>query len=503
MSKKYIYTVIAIIALFSITSCSDFLNVTPRDKKVVKTIEDHRDILASYMYHIKTPDRKQIKIMGIYEWAFPKFDLARTLSFYTGESTINTKISYYFDQKAQEYNQRGVATLSWMITEPYVWDQYYQFLGPINMLIKEIATAEGDDEDLRNYVQGEAIVWRVYSYFKLLQYYSPYQNDHYGIPMYLDPSDDIGTAKPKRLTQTQVFEQLLLDCNRVLQLLKATPTNEWNFAYRADFVHAMMASIYHWKAMSGGKADDDWQKAKQYAEKAIGKRDLIQSEAELKLLFDSRKEVLQTPNANSECYIRISDNDGCRVLGFSSAYYPQQGSYTTGVAARKYIEMFKEGDKRKKFYFLEKDGILLNDKYNLDNIPYYLHVGTLMPFRLAEMILIKAEAECRMGNMQEAAQTLNGFKQSRYNHFVPITGSKDEILKEIIMERKREFYIENDMMWLEMKRTGERLEREINGEKHVLEADDYRYAFPIPAEEMKQNKNMEQNPGWENIIQNN
>ncbi|MFR4036534.1 MAG: RagB/SusD family nutrient uptake outer membrane protein [Butyricimonas faecalis] len=61
--------------------------------------------------------------------------------------------------------------MSWMGTNDNCWNRYYSFLGPINMIIEGIKTADGDDERLRDYVQGEALVWRAYSYFKLLQYF--------------------------------------------------------------------------------------------------------------------------------------------------------------------------------------------------------------------------------------------------------------------------------------------------------------------------------------------
>ncbi|MCX4384133.1 MAG: hypothetical protein OSJ51_20905, partial [Parabacteroides distasonis] len=48
------------------TSCDKFLELTPRDQKVVSTIEDYRDIMASFMYYLKTPDMpRQERIFGI------------------------------------------------------------------------------------------------------------------------------------------------------------------------------------------------------------------------------------------------------------------------------------------------------------------------------------------------------------------------------------------------------------------------------------------------------
>ena len=50
-----------------------------------------------------------------------------------------------------------------------------------------------------------------------------------------------------------------------------------------------------------------------------------------------------------------------------------------------------------------------------------------------------------------------------------------------------------------MKRLGTRVERVVNGTLYVLEPDDFRYSFPIPETEMSVNKNMVQNPGWDEI----
>ena len=49
---KYI-TAVLLCALMS--SCNDFLTLTPHDTKVVNSVEDYRDILASFMRYLKTP----------------------------------------------------------------------------------------------------------------------------------------------------------------------------------------------------------------------------------------------------------------------------------------------------------------------------------------------------------------------------------------------------------------------------------------------------------------
>lgn len=497
--KKNNIIIGCLISLFSLASCNKFLELHPRDQKVVSSVEDYRDILASYMRFLKTPNRSQLPIFGGF-FVNPYFDIAKYLGIYTGETTLTQNSSIYYNKDKSIYTTEGRKLLTWTSTEPYCWNQYYSFLGPINLVIDGIRTAEGDNEDLRHYVLGEALTWRAYSYFKLLQYFSPYKNNQYGIPVYLKPTDDIGNTMPKRNTQQEVFTQLLTDCNEALNLLKKTPSNEWNCAWREDFLNAMMASIYTWKAMSGAAETSDWTNAEKCATIAIKGRTLTNSPNILRQMFDSRNVSSSNSMQSDEFYFRIIDGNNGQVFNYVTAYY--QGSLVDGSVNAQYYLAFRDNDIRKNIYFTS-DGTQ-SDKYNLLGLGGSFSSsrgGCLLPFRLAEMYLIKAEALARQGKTGEAKQILETFKQARYTSDIELPNDSERILQEILNERVREFYMENDYRWLDMKRLGIRVERTINGEKVTLEPDDFRYSFPIPAKEIQLNKNMQQTPGWENIIQ--
>ncbi len=502
MKKIHILT-ICFIGFFLFTACDDFLNLKPRDKKVATTIEDYRDIMANYMHFLKDPVRSQEAILGVGVFTFPRFDVAKNLAVYTGEVNL-TKTMLFYNTEKNEYNESGKTLLTWLNTEPYVWNQYYEFLGPINHVISAITTADGDNEELRNYVKGEALVWRAFAYYKLLQYYSPYKDNAYGLPMYLDPVDDIGNAMPTRKTQKEVFAQILKDCREVLSLLEVTSTNDWNCAYRYDFVNAMMASVYMWKAMSGAAEDTDWDNAEKCASEAMTGRQLVRTSQELRRLFDCREVTTETSLESDEFYFRIINGASQYIFNFSAAYYenPQYGlGVADGLVNQQYYRRFLDNDIRKSIYFTA-DGTK-SDKYNLLGLSGFTGGtggGCLMLFRLAEMYLIKAEALVRQGNVGGAQEVLRQFKNARYTGEVNIPADKDALLTEILEERTREFYMENDFRWLDMKRTGISYERTVRGENYKLQPDDFRYSFPIPRSEMELNRNMVQNPGWENII---
>ena len=495
---KRIYLVI-MASLVLLQGCDKFLDLKPQDIQVVSTVEDYRDLLASYMRLLKTTNRSQLPVLGG-TFLYPKFDVANTFAYRTGELSYSKVSSEYYDATLGEYTTKGVKMLTWLQEDDELWERYYSFLGPINMIIDGIETVECTDEDTKNFVKGEALVWRAFAYFKLLQYYSPYDDNQYGIPVFLKPYDDPGNAMPERKTQVEVYEQILSDCEEALRLLEITPTNSWNCAYHPRFIYGMLASIYSYKAMSAASAEDDWEQAIACADEAMSGCSFVRDQATYNGIFDC---TAQTVFKNDEFFLRLVDGTNGQIANFANTYYqtsPGWGPADEGPSMDFYA-LYHEDDVRKQAFFREQmDGSIIFDKYNISANPMaFLGAGgIIMPFRLAETALIKAEALCRLGREAEAKDVLDDFKSGRYLD-VEASYTESELLDEILKERKLEFYHEQDMWWLDMKRLGSRVERVINGSVYVLEPDDFRYALPIPQDEMLVNKNMIQNPGWDEI----
>ncbi len=496
---RYLKYIIAALLCIQMSSCNKFLTLTPHDTKVVNSVEDYRDILASFMRYLKTPtlpSQDVVMGVGLSTLPFPSSEVDGSLSIYTGESNLTTESSYYYDRTNNVYTQTGKNALTWLNTNSSAWDNIYSFLGPINLIISSVPTAEGSDENLRNRVLGEALTWRAYAFYKLLQLYSPMKDNRLGIPVYLTPEKEIGEAMPERKSQTEVFKRILDDCNQALDLLTKTTYNDWNCAWNADFINAMMADVYAWKACSGAAADTDWANAEQHATVAMRGRNLASSADMLKTIFDCSDNAYSKDLKNDEFYLRIVDGRWTYICDFTYAYY-EDGGVADGLVNKVNYRKFADNDIRKKAWF-SADGTH-NDKYNL--IGSDMSQGCIMPFRLADMYLIKSEALVRQGKTGEGKAVLDEFRSHRYTGSLPTIGNDSEaLLKAIHDERFKEFYMEGDKVWLDMKRFGDTMERTIAGEKNYLTADDFRYCFPIPAREMQYNKKMEQNPGWESVI---
>ena len=75
---KKLYILIALTSLFFVQSCDKFLDLKPENIQVVSTVEDYRDILASYMRLLKTVNGSQKPVLGGY-FLYPSFNVASTL----------------------------------------------------------------------------------------------------------------------------------------------------------------------------------------------------------------------------------------------------------------------------------------------------------------------------------------------------------------------------------------------------------------------------------------
>lgn len=211
-------------------------------------------------------------------------------------------------------------------------------------------------------------------------------------------------------------------------------------------------------------------------------------------MFDCSASAYLSAFNNDEAFVRLMDGEYSTVCDMYEAYL--EGNVSDGRISRVYASMFGDDDIRTSVWLRDKT---YNNKYNLMGENGRCR-GCLVPFRLAEMYLIKAEACCRQGKIGDATTIMTDFYASRYTSPRQVPADATSLLSAIIDERTREFYHEGDFRWLDMKRLGVEMERTVAGERFKLTSDDFRYSFPIPAREMKLNKNMVQNPGWESII---
>src|SRR5699024_2821336 len=129
-------------------------------------------------------------------------------------------------------------------------------------------------------------------------------------------------------------------------------------------------------------------------------------------------------------------------------------------------------------------------------------------FRSAEMLLIRAEAKARTGDVAGAQDDIQLLLDNRYTANTPIVNfhnDKHEALLSILKQRRIELAFEGHR-YLDLKRfrnvTNQGITRlavdcaSYSVPQCALPKDDHRWVFPIPTSELKANSVIKQNPGY-------
>lgn len=111
--------------------------------------------------------------------------------------------------------------------------------------------------------------------------------------------------------------------------------------------------------------------------------------------------------------------------------------------------------------------------------------------RYAEILLIKAEAAARLGDLETAMGALNEVRERV--GLEPVEGlAQQELLVKIFQERRLELAFEHDR-WFDLIRTEQAPAAMAT---HGVEFQERHWLFPIPENQLIQTPSMEQNPGW-------
>lgn len=468
-------------------SCNNFLNVTPKNVISMDDLESIKNSLGGFLYNVAEDGS------GRNSMPWSPFDGSRFYSFWL-YSDIWDLNSY----AADELDDYEIQKIDWRNEDTQgLWGDYYSVIGFMNLIINEALVAEGD-EGMRDYILGEAYTMRAYCFFKLVQYYAPYNDNELGIPICLESEEDLENVSLVRRTQTEVYSQILADLGEAEKCLERTPTREgYNVMYKSTIINRLFAEIYHFKAMSAAAEATDWENAIKYADRETNGKMVTSDYSIISQVFNAGITALDN---DPECGIRCSSSGAYGMNSFfSSNSEPNQDFY------KEYFPE-DEGDIRRNWYQEVEvyDYTIWDYVYKLkinkfstytDYLAgwYYLYCG----FRLSEAFLIQAEAYVMTDQLAEARDILDRFKSCRYTNSYVVPEDKEALLQDIYRERKKEFLAELDYAWLDMKRLGVEMERTVGGQTFKLNgADDYRYAFPIPTYELENNKEMVQNPVW-------
>jgi len=454
MKKTYIYNLLfASMLLAAASSCKKALDIDPVD-----SIEQSQALLTS--------KDVEVALVGTYS-ALGSRNFYGGRPFLMADFLANTNaIEWYgtYEELTQTINKSLLKTNTFVDN---VWASGYTAINDANNVIAAIGKV---DAAKKNKVEGEAKFIRGSVYFDLVRLFGKAYNDgspttNPGVPIVLTPTTSVTEASyVSRATVAAVYTQAIADLTDAEAKLPAT-----NGFFATKYSAAgMLARLY---LQMGNYA----------AAAAAANRVISSGNYSLNTSFiDAFPEMGSTPGVNSaEDVFAIQVTTLTGFNGYNEFY----GSSTYGgrgdaVISQNWIDnTYATNDDRINAFY--DDGDMYTSKYANQ-------YGNVSVIRLAEMYLIRAEANVRLAPAAPVGgrTPLQDLAVVRSRAGLTTTTAT---LANILAERKLEFAFEGFALH-DAKRTQTNI--------GSLAWNSNALVFPIPQIEMDANKNLVQNPGY-------
>ncbi|UGU15933.1 RagB/SusD family nutrient uptake outer membrane protein [Sinomicrobium kalidii] len=395
------------------------------------------------------------------------------------------------------------------------WNRCYDAIKDVNLVIARVSEAPIDDS-LKERLIGENKFLRAVYYYIL-------SNTFGEVPLWTEELDVDVVSELPRAPLAEVREQIITDLN------DASDHLPWPSEYGAEETGratkgaalGLLAKVYLF--------NEDYANAKRTAEAVTASNEYA--------LLDDYSELFDMDNTNNKESVfeiqfkRDASTNTNYIINYFYTWFlpvPDSGGGTYGgvdfgnsnlisyhefYPSARLISLYAEDDTRKdEVLAYEYEGQPFTSLPEADR-PWFgpkfwdltasqrASEKNLYFMRYADVLLILAEAENELGNTANAISQLNKIRfRATGKNDVDISMAQEEIRRFIMDERARELVGEFNRKW-DLARWGNLVDAvqslppddNVEGAANVR---DYHEVFPIPFDEIVQNPNLEQNPGY-------
>lgn len=428
-----------------------------------------------------------------------------------GEDVVNTQTFY-------QLTYTGTYDPS-TLNNVFMWSDTYRLINRANIVIDGVTTAIANgvitQETGDDYI-GQAKFMRAIAHLELISHFArPYEhsagsNDNPGIPYREIPftteaNIEEGIAQGRN-TVDEVYTKIIADLNDA----EATLATKAERGGTLGIVRATKEAAIAYKTRAYLHMRE-WQNVINEGEKILGEY----------ALTDHPNDVFENGYNNTESIFSMENtaNNNPGVNAALGSQYNRRALVVISPIVWRNEYWLPNDLRRGEELVSMRSGIPHTNKYKDD--VNYSDATPLM--RYAEVLLNVAEAYARLGDLASALELLNEVRDrslpdgaASYSAFA----SQDELLRAIIGERRIEFVMEGKR-WQDIHRLQFDTFVDYDGIPAKVENgyppaaaytlgtpytgpygveaipyDDYRFLWPIPQQEMNNNPNIEQNPGW-------
>ncbi|MCS4135898.1 RagB/SusD family nutrient uptake outer membrane protein [Salinibacter ruber] len=387
-----------------------------------------------------------------------------------------------------------------------IWEDHYDVINRANLIIENVPNLEGADQSQIDDLVGQAKFIRALSYFNLVRWFGePYEpgasNDQAGVILQTDgvQSTDPDFNQP-RASVGDIYGQIRTDLEDAISRLDVK-------AERIRAGQAVAEALLAKVSLYQGRYDE----ASNLAGTVIGRDGFtLSDDPTVPYANESNPEIIFSTSFSS------IDNSGTNAF-MSSFYLPSDfGGRGDITANSQFLSDAESGDRRATATTgLGLSGDNPGPEIKGDNLLYSYgdaggapaawtnkwtnpNFGDDMPvLRVAEMYLIRAEAEARSssGSESQARQDVNAIRNRAGLGDVSSSLSDQALIDEIIQQRRYELAFEGDRRH-DLQRLGRPITSSRSG---TVQPGASQRILPIPAREIEVNDALDQssqNPGY-------
>ena len=483
--KKSIIILSAFIIGLYFTSCDDFLDLKPISNNILISNEASDSILY------KTADEAETALAGVYgDFRNEYFELDYYI---IGDAQSDDAYAGADNQNMFQVDDYNINALNGLVDRDYGY--LYGMIGKANLVINNVMTCP--DPDLtatrKTEILGEASFIRAFCYFQAVQLWGD-------IPLQLEEVTTVSAELlpeiypmlwPSRKPVDSVYAQIIFDLETALAYVKPTAPNK-GFA-TTGAVNAVLAKVY------ATIQPHDYNKVIQYCDAIIN--------GPYSLLPDYES-LWGTDENTAESIFEINYEGTSTNANWGTTMFRGSDWKKFNVPSNDLVKAFDdEGDMiRKNASILFLEAGFPDTHWPIDNYPFvnkwrqYVSPSpqNYIFIRLADIILLKAEALNELGDVSGAAQLVN---QIRSRVGLAETQASDQASMRLAIEKERRLELAFEgIRWFDLKRTGRAIEvinnaKDENGST-MYNLTENRLVWPIPQNELDLNPNLVQNPGY-------
>ena len=359
-----------------------------------------------------------------------------------------------------------------------IWEQLYATINRVNVIIEKLPGVPGLDEAERDDLLGQAYFIRALSYHNLVKLWG-------GVPLRLTtPASLSEAASIARATEDETYAQILEDLDQAIALIQ---TDDDPGVGTIGAAWALRSRVLLFM--------EDWAGVVEAADEVEGLGYELATEFEdlFSVEGGTNEDIFKLTYEPAEphglgWYYRAKGGFGGRYELAPTCVLANAFDASVNCANTNFMAGWSPGDARADFS-IKVTGSLepFANKYITGDGDDDLHV-----IRFAEVILNRAEAYARLGQLQAAVDDLN---KTRVRAGLPaltlagIGGTMQSVIDAIWQERRLELAFEG-FRWPDLVRTDRAIAAVgLAGKEHQV-------LYPIPQEERDVAPNITQNPGY-------